>query len=107
MAPQADRLALDFEIPPVFQRARAQLAELGDGALTRVRRCGGHTVARLVELRDQRLEGPADTQQRGGAFLVQLAQQRIVLACLRVHGPFSRMVTRRESVASAATRLPP
>ena len=81
MLPQSNRLALNLEVPAVQCRALAQLLILlhltRPGLVARI----GDARTRLMKLREQRLERPADTRECRRTLFVQLCQQALVLRC--------------------------
>ena len=79
MVSQAEGLALHLEVPPVLRGPAAQLAVGGQLSLT-FRRAGSRDPATSgVELVNQRLERPADPQQRRGTLLGELLLDAAVL----------------------------
>jgi hypothetical protein len=92
MLPQADRLALDFQIPAVFDRLLVQLAirRLVSGAVFLA--TARDLLTRRLQLRDQQLETSADACQGRGAFFLQFLEKLFVLGpgFVDAHGIYSK-----------------
>ena len=78
MMPQAHRLALDLEVPPVLQDLATQRTIGRDRMRSIVHRTGVHEIAGRSQLGNQSFEGLADPPQRRDALFVQLPGDAIV-----------------------------
>lgn len=75
---QAESFALHFKVPAILPGSSAETFVLVSIHRRYVPRLTLDANANRMELVDERFEGPADTRQRGRAFLVDLPQHGVV-----------------------------